>query len=143
MRTIIFSFVFLLPAVLFGQTYRKHTLRTDRLSIELSEGVLNLIPLTDKAIRVQWEKNGMKESQELVLIHKQASPKFKLSETSTQIKLSTSAVSVLFTKKTTALDFLDKAGNVFLSEKAGGRKLSPNAVLDQACFICRTELLVA
>ena len=135
MRAILIVFVCLLPAVLFGQTYRKYSLKTDRLSINLSEGVLNLIPLTDKAIRVQWEKGGMKDAQELVLINKQARPKFKLSETPTHLKLSTSGFTVLFTKKTASLDFLDKAGNVFLSEKAGGRKLTTSTVLGEPCFI--------
>jgi len=141
MRIFIFLLVFLFPPVLFGQTYKKYTLGTDRLSIGLSEGVLNLIPLTDKAIRVQWEKDEMKESQELVLIHKQASPKFKLSETSTQLKLSTSAITVLFNKKTTALDFLDRTGKVFLSEKAGSRKLNSDAVLGEPCFIAEQSFL--
>ena len=131
MRAILIVFVCLLPAVLFGQTYRKYSLKTDRLSINLSEGVLNLIPLTDKAIRVQWEKDGMKEGQELVLINKQARPKFKLSETPTHLKLSTSGFTVLFTKKTASLDFLDKAGNVFLSEKAGGRKLTASTIMGE------------
>jgi alpha-D-xyloside xylohydrolase len=53
-------FITLIPALAFAQVYKKHNLVKDHLSIQLSEGVLNITPLSDKAIRVQWEK-GMKE----------------------------------------------------------------------------------
>ena len=140
-KALILSLVFLLPAALFAQRYKKHVLKAGKLSIDLTEGVLNLIPLTDKVIRVQWEKAGIKESQELVLVNKQAVPKFSFSETPSQLKISTSSVTVLFTKKTATLDFLDKAGKVFLSEKAGGRKLTSSTVGGEPCFIAEQSFV--
>ena len=59
-----------IPVFAFGQVYKKYTLLKDHLSIQLSEGVLNITPISDKAIRIQWEK-GMKEEREFVLINKQ------------------------------------------------------------------------
>ncbi len=134
-RTILLSLIFLLPAIVFSQVYKKHTLQTDRLSIDLSEGVLHLIPLSNKAVRIQWQKDGLKEDQELVLIHKPVTPKFKYIETPSQLKLSTSGISVVFSKNSGSLEFLDNSGKVFLSEKAGSRRLEPNTVSADRCFI--------
>src|SRR5690348_8448788 len=95
----------LFPVIAFGQVYKKYNLQKDRLSIQLSEGILSLTPLSDKAIRVQWEKAGLKEGRELVLINKQPVPYFTFSETTSRLKLSTRAVTVLFDKKNGELDF--------------------------------------
>jgi alpha-D-xyloside xylohydrolase len=124
----------LLPALVFGQGYKKHSVQKDGLSIQLSEGVLKLIPLSDKAIRVQWEK-GMKEEREFVLINTLPVPAFKISEAGTKLKLSTTAITVSFDKQTGAIDYSDNTGKVFLSEKAGSRKLNPDTVGGQNCFV--------
>jgi alpha-D-xyloside xylohydrolase len=58
-----------IPVLAFSQAYKKYNLQKDHLSIQLSEGVLNITPLSDKAVRIQWEK-GMKEEREFVLINK-------------------------------------------------------------------------
>src|SRR6476620_3995089 len=123
MRKLFVFLIGLLPLVAFAQAYKKHTLRKDKLSIQLSEGILNIIPLTDKSIRVQWEKDLPKEEREFVLINMPAVPVFKFSETSQLLKLTTAAVTVSFNKQTAIIDFTDKAGKVFLSERAGSRRL--------------------
>ncbi|WP_069660996.1 glycoside hydrolase family 31 protein [Arcticibacter eurypsychrophilus] len=135
MRAIYLFLIFLLPSIVLGQTYKKHTLRPDRLSIELSEGVLNLIPLTDKTIRVQWEKDGLKERQELILINKVPAPRFKFSETPLQLKLSTDSVAVVFDKRSSVLEFMDHRDIVFLTEAAGSRKLKLDSILGEKCFV--------
>lgn len=134
MRSIILT-IFLLPFLAFSQTYKKYALKEDRLSIELSDGVLHLIPLSEKVIRVQLEKNGMREEQQFVVINKSAGTKFGFVETPSQVKLSTSALMVVFNKENGGLDFLDKQGNVFLSEKAGSRKLVADTVMGEPCFV--------
>jgi alpha-D-xyloside xylohydrolase len=126
--------VTLIPALAFAQVYKKHSLQKDRLSIQLSEGTLNLIPLSDKAIRVQWDK-GMKEEREFVLINKVSTPAFRVSEAGSKLKLSTAAITVSFDKQTGVIDYSDNAGKVFLSEKAGSRKLRPDTVGGKNCFI--------
>jgi alpha-D-xyloside xylohydrolase len=124
----------LMPALSFAQVYKKHTLQKDRLSIQLTEGTLNIIPLSDKAIRVQWDK-GMKEEREFVLINKLPVPAFKFSETQSKLKLSTNLITLLFDKQTGVIDYSDNAGKVFLSEKAGSRKLTSSSILGQPCFV--------
>jgi alpha-D-xyloside xylohydrolase len=134
MRMKFFFLITLLPTLAFAQVYKKHSIQNDRLSIQLNEGTLNLIPLSDKAIRVQWDK-GMKEEREFVLINKVPTPAFRVSEAGSKLKLSTNAITVSFDKQTGAIHYSDNTGKIFLSEKAGSRKLKPDTVAGQNCFI--------
>jgi len=120
--------------MLRAQSYQSHVMQKGKLSIQLSEGVLSVIPVTDEAIRVQWHKD-LREEREFVLIHTPAVAAARFSETPKVLKLSTNAVSVIFDKKKGTLSFADKTGKVFLSEKGGSRLLKPNAVEGQACYV--------
>jgi alpha-D-xyloside xylohydrolase len=124
----------LMPSWAFAQFYKKYSLQKDHLSIQLTEGTLNIIPLSQKAIRVQWDK-GMKEEKEFVLINKLPVPAFTFSETSSKLKLRTSAITASFDKQTGVIDYSDNTGKIFLSEKAGSRKLKPDTVQGQNCFV--------
>ncbi|MBO9683194.1 MAG: DUF4968 domain-containing protein, partial [Flavisolibacter sp.] len=134
MKLKILLLIGLLPTLAFGQSYKKHTVQKDRLIIQLDEGTMNLIPLSDKAIRVQWDK-GMKEEREFVLINKVQAPVFRVSEAGSKLKLATSVITVSFDKRTGVIDYSDNTGKVFLSEKAGSRKLTSNIVEGQSCFV--------
>ncbi|MCP9753475.1 TIM-barrel domain-containing protein [Ferruginibacter sp. HRS2-29] len=123
------------PLVLFAQVYQKHTLQKDKLSIQLSEGVLNIIPLTDKTVRIQWQKELPEEEREFVLINKQPVPNFTFSEKAELLKLSTTAITVLYNKQTGVIEYSDKTGKIFLSEKGASRKLTANTLDGQSCYI--------
>ncbi|MEO6550478.1 MAG: TIM-barrel domain-containing protein [Ferruginibacter sp.] len=133
MKFKILFLVALLPALAFAQVYKKHTLQKDRLSIQLNEGTLYIIPLSDKAIRVQWEKD-MKEEREFVLVNKLPVPAFRFSDAGAKLTLSTNTITVSFDKQTGSIDYIDDEGKIFLSEKAGSRKLIPGSVMGQPCF---------
>ena len=135
MRLKYLLFMALMPVISFGQKYEKYTLQKGRLSIRLTEGILNIIPLADKAVRVQWEKKSMEENREFVLVNKLPVPAFTFSESGSKLELSTSAITVSFDKQTGALDYSDNAGKIFLSEKAGSRKLKRDTVLSEPCFV--------
>lgn len=135
MKKGIFILLFFIPAIAFSQVYKKHSFQASKLSISLSEGVINLVPLSESSIRVTWEKGGLREEQQFVLINKVASSKVKYAETPTQLKLSTSLLTVVFNKQNLSLDFLDSSGNIILGEKAGSRKLQADTVLGEPCFI--------
>jgi alpha-D-xyloside xylohydrolase len=134
MKLNIFFWIVLIPSLAFSQVYKKHNVQKDRLSIQLSEGVLNIIPLSDKAIRVQWEK-GMKEEREFVLVNKLPVPAFKVSETPSKLALSTNFMKVMFDKQTGAIDYNDNTGKRFLCEIPGTRKLTPSSVMGEPCFV--------
>ncbi|MEO7767202.1 MAG: hypothetical protein ABIS01_07240, partial [Ferruginibacter sp.] len=121
-------------AIAFAQVYQSHQLQKDRLSIQFSEGVLNIIPLSNNSIRVQWEKN-LKEEREFVLVNKLPVPAFRFAEAGEELKLSTSTITVSFNKKTGAIEYSDHTGKTFLREKTGSRKLVPGFVMGQPCFV--------
>ena len=123
------------PLVAFAQVYEKHSLHKNKLSIQLSEGVLNIIPLSDNAIRVQWEKELPPEERQFVLINIPAVPVFKFSEAGTKLKLSTKTITVLFDRSTGTLEYSDNKGKIFLREKQGSRKLLPATIGGQSCFV--------
>jgi alpha-D-xyloside xylohydrolase len=123
----------LIPAISVAQVYKKHSVQKDGLSIQLEEGALYIVPLSDKAIRVQWEK-GMKEEREFVFINKLPTAAFKVSETPSKLRLSTNSITANFNKQTGVIDYSDNTGKIFLSEKAG-RKLKPDTVGGQNCFV--------
>jgi alpha-D-xyloside xylohydrolase len=112
-----------------------YTLHKDRISIPLSEGTLNIIPITANSVRIQINGSNIKQDEELILVNKLPVPDFKVSETNDEIQLKTKAITVLFNKKTKALNFKDSNGNVFLSEKAESRKMASSSVNGNPCFI--------
>ncbi|WP_417940521.1 TIM-barrel domain-containing protein [Flavobacterium sp. RS13.1] len=118
-----------------AQQYKKHSLSKDKLAIALSDGVLNIIPLTEKSIRIQYEIGELKEKQEFVLINKSHIPNFKLKESPENLQLSTKGISVSFNKKTGVITYSDTSGKVFLTEKANSRILKPATIMGESCFV--------
>lgn len=141
MKRFLVLLIALFPLIAHAQVYKKHTLQKDKLSIQLSEGVMNIIPVSDKAIRIQWEKDLPKEEKEFVLINIPAVPVFKFSETAQKLKLTTNALTFIFNKQTAVVNFIDKAGKVFLSEKAGSRKLTESSVEGQPCYVAEQSFI--
>jgi alpha-D-xyloside xylohydrolase len=132
------NFILLILVILTaacGQKSEKYKLLDDRLTIQLDEGLLNIIPLSDDAIRIQLEKEPVKEEKELILVNQLPVPKFKFSDTDGKLRLSTKSMTVSFDKESGAIYFADKTGKIFLSEKPGSRKMSPDSVMGEACFL--------
>jgi alpha-D-xyloside xylohydrolase len=135
MRKIIYIvFLSFLFTSISAQKYKGHTVTKDRLSIDLTEGILNIMPLNEKSIRVQYQIGNRKEAQEFVFINTPKVPAFVLKETESTLKLSTKTTTVTFYKKTGILDYSDQSGKVFLSEKANTRMLKPATIMGEPCF---------
>jgi len=134
-RFIHILFLGLLSISINAQQYKKHTLTKDRLSVDLSEGTLSIIPLTDKSVRIKYVIGNLSETQEFVFINKPNVPSFTLKESATSLKLSTKAMSVAFDKKTGVIQYSDKSGKVFLSEKANTRLMKPSTIMGEPCFV--------
>jgi alpha-D-xyloside xylohydrolase len=132
------KFTLLILAILAAactQKSGKYELLDDRLTVQLDEGVLNIIPLSDDAIRVQLESQSVKEEEELILVNQLPVPDFKFSDSGGKLRLSTQSMTVFFDKENSAIDFADNAGKVFLSEKPASRKMIPDSVMGEACFL--------
>ena len=122
--TIYILFLSFLSTSLSAQQYKKHSLSKDRLSIDLSEGILNVIPLTEKSIRIQYQIGNRKEEQEFVLINKRAVPAFAVKETVDDLELSTKNIIVTYNKKTGILSYSDKSCLLYTSPSPRDATLS-------------------
>ncbi|MFB3387694.1 TIM-barrel domain-containing protein [Flavobacterium sp. LAR06] len=135
MKTTIYILFLVFIFTSVNAQYKKHSLSKDRLHIDLSEGVLNIIPLTEKSIRIQYQIENKKEEQDFVFISKPDAPHFAIKETADNLELSTKTIVVTFNKKTAVISYSDKSGSVFLSEKANARLLRPSKIMGEPCFI--------
>ena len=127
------------PLTLFSQQFKTFSIKEDRLSITMNDGTLDITPLSPKSVRVQFQRNGVREQREFVLLSKKGHPPFKVLQTSNAINLVTAKVSVTFDKSTAALSFKDKNGKVFLQETIGGRKLSESKIANEDCFLATQQ----
>ncbi|RKD13298.1 glycosyl hydrolase family 31 [Pelobium manganitolerans] len=125
----------ILPTLVSAQVYKSSVLEKNKLKIQLDEGILYIIPLTEQAIRIRWEKNDMREDKEFVLVNNAPIPAFKTTESASAVTLETNKIILNFNKQTSAIDFTDRSGNIILSEKPGSRKLTSNTVQGQPCFV--------
>jgi len=112
-----------------------YNLHKDYLSIPLSEGTLNIIPVTANAIRIQINPENIKQEEELILVNKLPVPAFRVTENKDEIQLKTASITVIFNKKTKTLNFKDSKGKIFLSEKTNSRKMTPSAVNGNPCYL--------
>ena len=88
-------YIFLLSSLfssLSAQKYKGNTLTKDRLSIDLSEGILHIIPLTENSVRIQYQIQNAKEAREFVVINTPKIPVFVLKETESTLKLTTKKI---------------------------------------------------
>lgn len=132
-KYILFTLAILAAAC--GRKSDNFKLLDDRLIIQLDTGVLNIIPLSDNAIRIQLQKEPIREDKELILVNPTPVPDFKFSDGNGKLRLSTRSVTVLFDKENSTLDFEDSTGKIFLSEKPGSRKMIPDSVMGEPCFV--------
>ncbi len=134
MKALFVFFTIWLTIPVFGQSYRSHIIKSDRLSVRLSEGVLDIIPLCEKAVRIQYHHGAIEETQELVFVNKITAPQFKVTVTPSAIKINTRELSVSLTKTSGALSFSNTSGKVFLQEKPDSRKLTHGNIQGEPCF---------
>ena len=125
----------LMPLIGMGQSYTGYRLQTDRLSISLTGGVLDIIPLSEKAVRIQWHKGQLKEERELIFTEKLTPPIFGVNEKGSKLVLKLKELSVVFDKENGVIDYRDAAGKIFLSEKEGGRTLTESSVAGEPCLV--------
>jgi alpha-D-xyloside xylohydrolase len=118
-----------------AQAYQQHQWLNDRLSIRLSNGTLNIIPQSAKAVRVKWQQDGIDQAPELIFVRDVGKPLFKHSETAAKLTLSTSAITVTFDKETAAISYRDSNGKSFLNEVPGSRRMLPDSIQGERCFI--------
>jgi len=125
----------ILPFLCNAQIYKKFSKQTDKVNIELSTGILNIIPLTENAIRIKFGDGKIIENQELIIVNKLLTPEFSAKETDKSIDISTKLIKVVLDKKTGSLSYFDKSGKIFLKEVENSRKFTQSSLSGETCYI--------
>jgi alpha-D-xyloside xylohydrolase len=102
------------------------------LSIETSQGTIQLIPYTANIIRVlsTWEPSASLPESLMIVTASESGVEYEVQETLQTISLLTSAVEVQIQKETAAFAYFDRQGRLLTREPArGGKTLVPAAVL--------------
>lgn len=134
MRLILFL-ICLFPLLVSGQAVKSFKQAKEGVVLTLSEGTLCINPIADNAVRVKFYKGTKSEMPELVFTSEMNVPAFKVTDSPAKIEIKVKNISVSVNKQDGGLSFSDKAGRLFLSEKAGSRKLTPSTVMDEPCFV--------
>ena len=126
--------VSLFPLLCHGQAVKYFRQMSDRVNITLSEGTLTINPLTGNAVRIKFYKKTEGNLPEFVFTSKVEHPGFQVFDSPSKLEIKAKNIIVSLDKQTGKLSFADNAGKVFLSEKAGARKLTPDSTQGEPCF---------
>ncbi len=107
----------------------------DGVVINIQGGTLGIYPIADDAVRIKYMKDTLKSLPELIFISGTTVPDFDVSESSSAIEVKEKNLHVIIDKKTGNISYSDPAGKIFLSEKAGTRKLEPDSVMGEKCYM--------
>ncbi len=126
--------IILSPLLCQGQVVKNCKQLPDRVNVTLSDGTLSISPLADNAVRIKFYKMSEGNLPELVLTSGAAAPAFQIADSPSKLQIKTKKIVVTLDKQTGKLSYADNTGKVFLSEKAGARKLTPDSIQGERCF---------
>lgn len=124
----------LFPLLCQGQIVKSFKQLSDRVNVTLADGTLSICPLSDNAVRIKFYKVSEGNLPELVFTSGSVMPVFQVVDSPSKLEIKAPKITVSLDKQTSKLSYADKAGKVFLSEKAGSRKLTPDIIQGEACF---------
>ncbi len=122
------------PLLCQGQVVKGFKRLSNKVNITLSDGVLSISPLTENAVRIKFYKEDEGNLPELVFTSGVTTPGFQVFDSPSKLEIKAKKIIVSLDKQTGKLSYADNAGKVFLSEKAGTRKLTPDSIQGEACF---------
>ena len=128
-------FVCLFPLLCQGQVVKNYKQLANGVNVNLTGGTLNIAPIAENAVRIKFYKNVEAKVPELIFISNNKTPKLKVTNLPSKLELKGGEIIVFVDKQTGKLSFADRSGKVFLNEKAGTRKLIPDSVMGEPCFI--------
>lgn len=92
---------------------------SEKISFELSNGRLDILPLADNAVRVKYTKEAGRELPELLYLDSlRQSPSYKVKDKKGCVRVDLKHISAVVDKATGQATFLDEKGNVLFSESA-------------------------
>lgn len=125
----------LLPFFAYGQVVKNHKQVKDGVLIALQEGNLDITYLANNAVRVQFYATTKAEVPELVFITKASVPDIKVFDPPSILKVNGGEIAITIDKQSGKLLFTDRSGKTLLSEIPGSRKLIPDSIMGEPCFV--------
>jgi alpha-D-xyloside xylohydrolase len=135
MRHTFFLIITLFPVLCQGQVVKSFKQAGDRVDVTLSEGTLSIYPITENAVRVRFCKGVEVKVPELIFTSSIPTPHFNVSDSPSKLEISGKNITAELDKQTGKLSFADNSGRIFLSEKAETRRLLPDSVQGQSCYL--------
>ncbi len=125
----------LFPVLCLGQVVKSFKQVSDGVDVSLLNGTLRICPLTENAVRIKFYEGGQPRVPELIFISSVPVPYFRVSDSPSRIEVRMKHFIVVLDRQTGNLSFADNSGETFLSEKPGTRKLVPDSVMGEPCYI--------
>jgi alpha-D-xyloside xylohydrolase len=135
MKLIFILLITVLSAICQGQVVKGYKQITGRVTVTLTEGTLSICPLIDDAVRIKFFKGTEESAPELIFTSSIPTPGFHVSNSPSKLDIIGKNIVVRLDKQNGKLSFVDHSGKTFLSEKADTRKLVPDSVMGEPCFV--------
>jgi alpha-D-xyloside xylohydrolase len=135
MKLIFILLITVLSAICQGQVVKGYKQITGRVIVTLTEGTLSICPLIDDAVRIKFFKGTEESAPELIFTSSIPTPGFHVSNSPSKLDIIGKNIVVRLDKQNGKLSFVDHSGKTFLSEKADTRKLVPDSVMGEPCFV--------
>ena len=124
----------LFPILCQGQVVKGFKQLPDRINVTLSEGTLSISPLSENSVRIKFYAETEGNLPELIFKSGTPKPPFQVFDLPSKLEIKTKKIIVSLDKQTSNLSYADNTGKIFLSEKAGERKLTPGSIEGEPCF---------
>ena len=135
MKTKYLFLICMFPLLYQGQVVKSYKQLANGVNINLTEGTLNISPIAGNTVRIKFYKDVETKVPELIFTSTEKAAKFKVADSPSKLELKGEKIIVVVDKQTGKLSFADNSGKIFLSEKAGTRKLIPDSVMGEPCFM--------
>jgi alpha-D-xyloside xylohydrolase len=131
--------VYLIIPALFAlflecSTEASYETASDGVIVSLPGGTLGIYPIADNAVRIKYFEEQETDVPEFVFTSEYQVPEYKVSESRGRIRVTLERMYVELDRATGSLTYADRTGNIFLSEKAGTRKMKPDTVMGEPCY---------
>ena len=135
MKLILILLITVLSAVCQGQVVKGYKQIADRVTVTLTEGTLSICPLMDDAVRIKFFRGTEESALELIFTSSVSTPEFHVSNSPSELDIIGKNIIVRLDKQNGKLSFADHSGKTFLCEIADTRKLVPDSVMGEPCFV--------
>ncbi|HTP13966.1 MAG TPA: TIM-barrel domain-containing protein, partial [Bacteroidota bacterium] len=141
MRITYWMFACLIPVLSEGQGVMGFKQSANGATIAVAGGTLDISVLADNAVRIKFFAHRETTVPELVFTSPIPTTGFTVTDFPSNLELKANRIIVDVDKHTGSLSFADHAGTIFLREKEGTRKLLPDSVMGEPCFVAEQSFV--